>query len=67
MTGCIGMTSLALNLPFLRALSLHACSALTQVNPSQIALLTSCSCWPVLYLLFYLRKYTFLASGHATT
>lgn len=35
MTGCTGMTSLALNLPFLRALSLQACSALTQVGSFQ--------------------------------
>lgn len=38
MTGCTGMTSLALNLPFLRALSLQACSALTQVGSSQAVL-----------------------------
>lgn len=38
MTGCTGMTSLALNLPFLRALSLQDCSALTQVGLSQAVL-----------------------------
>ena len=31
MNGCTGMTSIALNLPFLRVLSLDGCSALTQV------------------------------------
>ena len=60
MTGCIGMTSLALNLPFLRALSLHACSALTQVEPSQTASLTGCSRWLVLYLLFWVARVQWL-------
>ena len=32
MDGCIGMTSVALNLPFLRHLSLDGCTALAQVS-----------------------------------
>ena len=44
MTGCIRMTSLALNLPYLQALSLQACSALTQVDPSLADLLNSHNC-----------------------
>ncbi|KAL0042836.1 hypothetical protein WJX79_001077 [Trebouxia sp. C0005] len=32
MDGCIGMTSIALNLPFLRCVSLEGCVALTQVD-----------------------------------
>lgn len=32
MNGCVGMTSVSLNLPFLRHLSLEACTALTQVG-----------------------------------
>ena len=34
MNGCVGMTSITLNLPFLRFLSLEGCSALTQVSTS---------------------------------
>ena len=32
MNGCVGMTSVSLNLPFLRHLFLEACTALTQVG-----------------------------------
>ena len=39
MEACTGMTSLALNLPFLRTVSLAGCSALTQVSLLQVKLL----------------------------
>ena len=45
MDGCIAMTSIALNLPFLRHVSLEGCVALTQV------------CGPQLFIIFYYTLY----------